>query len=323
MELIIGIVIGVALWTISTMFYVIQPDQRAVKSIFGKAVRMTNHVDMGLKDAEAKWYWYPNLKVIQPGLHIKMPWEKIHKVNVSTQVMNIAHDIEVPTANNNGQAIDAIGRDQMDLDIKGQIRYRVSERNIYPFIFGLKNPVVYIMGYFSAILREKVATFEPPAQQTVDTAEGTEKLHEAGTVSINDLRKNLTLLNLIMDEEFKPSEARYGIVMETSLITEIIPQTNDVESALAAINTAHNTVASDISVAKAQADEKVVGAGRAIEIATLDAEAETEGIKKLYAELTLLKAKGPQALKSYVRNVRLAELDLARVIYKCSGKEVK
>ena len=75
-------------------------------------------------------------------------------------------------------------------------------------------------------------------------------------VSINDLRKNLRDINEHMDRECKSAEARYGIVLDASLITGIDPPA-EVESALAAINTAYNQVSSDISLAQAAADQKI------------------------------------------------------------------
>ena len=60
-----------------------------------------------------------------------------------------------------------------------------------------------------------------------------------------------------MDRECPSSAARYGIILDASLITGIDPP-HEVESALAAINTAHNHVSSDISLAQAAADQKIV-----------------------------------------------------------------
>ena len=65
-------------------------------------------------------------------------------------------------------------------------------------------------------------------------------------ISINDLRKNLRDLNEYMDHECRSAPARYGVILDASLITGIDPPP-EVESALAAINTAHNQVSSDIS----------------------------------------------------------------------------
>src|SRR4029079_2712361 len=118
-------------------------------------------------------------------------------------------------------------------------------------------------------------------------------------VSINDLRKNLRDINEHMDRECKSSEVRYGITLDASLITGIDPP-SEVESALAAINTAYNQVSSDISLAQASADQKLVQSRRAVEIETLRAQAEVEPLKALADQLRELKANGPDALPAYV-----------------------
>ena len=77
------------------------------------------------------------------------------------------------------------------------------------------------------------------------------------------------------------------------------------ESALAAINTAYNQVSSDISLAQAAADQKIVQSKRAVEIETLKAEAEVQPLIALAEQLGDLKKSGAGALDAYIRNVRL------------------
>jgi hypothetical protein len=125
-----------------------------------------------------------------------------------------------------------------------------------------------------------------------------------GGISINDLRKNLNEINDFMEQECASAAARYGVELDASLITGIDPP-QEVESALAAINTAHNEVSSDISLAKAQADQTIVQSKRAVEIETLRAEAEVEPLQMLAAQLRALKESGPDVLAAYLRNVRL------------------
>src|SRR5207302_3123162 len=108
-----------------------------------------------------------------------------------------------------------------------------------------------------------------------------------------------------MDKDCLSSAARYGIVLDASLITAIDPPP-EVESALAAINTAHNSVAADISLAQASADQKIVQSKRAVEIETLNAQAEVEPLLQLSDQLGTLKKMGAGVLKAYLRNVRLA-----------------
>ena len=133
-------------------------------------------------------------------------------------------------------------------------------------------------------------------------------------MSINDLRKNLRDLNEHMDHECLSSAARYGIVLDASLITGIDPPP-EVESALAAINTAHNHVSSDISLAQAAADQKIVQSRRAVELETLKAHAEVEPLISLAAQLKELKQRGVSVLSAYVRNVRLALFHQAQQVF--------
>ena len=56
----------------------------------------------------------------------------------------------------NGELVGTIIEERSD-SVTGQIRYRVSERSLYAYFFGVKNPIVHVMGYFVAILRQRIA----------------------------------------------------------------------------------------------------------------------------------------------------------------------
>jgi regulator of protease activity HflC (stomatin/prohibitin superfamily) len=203
-----------------------------------------------------------------------------------------------------------VTKDQLNTGLTGQIRYRVSERNLYAYLFGVKHPIAHNMGYFVSVLRERIANFEAPKSADADAA----GVPDAG-ISINDLRKNLRDLNEHMDQECRSSAARYGIMLDATLITGIDPPA-EVESALAAINTAHNQVSSDISLALAAADQKIVQSKRAVEIETLKAQAEVEPLERMATELAeLKKVGGPEALNAYTRNVRLSLFEQAHQVF--------
>ena len=303
-----GIILGVIAWFLLRYLaggiYTIDQNERAVKTNFGRAERipgattLNDPISAGLDAEEKQRYQYPQVRVIMPGgPYFKWPWQKIYKVSIATQTMNMAFDPELPSANQSGTIVDAVTKDQLNTGLTGQIRYRISERNLYANLFGVKNPIAHVMGYFISVLRERIATFEAPVTP------GTADSGSAG-ISINDLRKNLRDLNEHMDRECSSSEARYGIVLDASLITGIDPPP-DVESALAAINTAHNMVSSDISLAQATADQRIEQSKRAAEIEALKAQAEVQPLVSLANQLAELKATGEGALRAYVRNVRL------------------
>jgi regulator of protease activity HflC (stomatin/prohibitin superfamily) len=309
--MIAGILVGFIAWFLVryalTSLYTVDQNERAVKTRFGRAERFGNHTTtedpmaQTLREDERARYSFPKVKVIPPGgPYIKMPWEKIYKVSVATQTINMAQDPDSPSANKGGTILEAVTKDQLNTGLEGQIRYGVSEHNLYAYIFGIKRPISHVMGYFVSILRERIANFEAP--KTANPG-GVMTADSIG-VSINDLRKNLRILNEHMATECASSEARYGIVLDASLITGIEPPA-EVESALAAINTAHNQVSSDISLAQARADQTIEQSKKAVEIETLRAQAEAEPLIQMSSQLDLLKKSGPGALKSYMRNIRL------------------
>ena len=323
-----------------TGFYIIDQNQRAVVTSFGRAHRLGTATtsDLPISDSldeeEKQRYAYPQVRVVQPGFYWKWPWQYVHRVSIATGTTNMAYDPDNPRANQDGTILEAVTKDQLNIGLDGQIRYRVSEANLYAYIFGVKKPLSHVMGYFVSVLRERIANFEAPPVAFVPATVGTTPQRESETpilnpsndahqpavpgdayepaapavsfgVSINDLRKNLRDLNEHMDKECQSSAARYGMVLDASLITGIDPPP-EVESALAAINTAHNQVSSDISLAQAAADQKIVQSKRAVEIETLKAQAEIEPLERMATQLEALKQSGPGVLKSYVRNVKMS-----------------
>jgi regulator of protease activity HflC (stomatin/prohibitin superfamily) len=295
-------------------FYTVNQNERAVKTIFGRVERLGDKTTLDspiaehLRSEEQKRYNYPQVRVIQAGgPYFKWPWEKIYKISVAVETVNMAYDPETPLANNNGKILEAVTKDQLNTGLEGQFRYRISEQNLYAYLFGVKQPIVHGMGYFISVLRERIAKYEAPHK---DSDIG-EKIIEG--ISINDLRKNVRDINDHMEQECISSAARYGVILDVSLITRIDPP-SEVDSALAAINTAHNHVSSEISLAQASADQRIVQSRRAVEIETLNAHAEVEPLKSLAAQLAQLKNSGPEVLATYVRNVKLGLYEKAKTV---------
>jgi len=322
--IIAGFILGFIAWFLVRYLagglYTVNQNERAVKTSFGRAERvgeattLDDPVSEALSDEEKDRYVYPQVCVIPAGgPYFKWPWERVYKVSVATQTVNMAHDMEDPDANSQGTILEAVTKDQLNTGLKGQIRWRVSERNLYAYIFGVKHPIFHVMGYFISVLRERIANFEAQSQPPTDTEVHNVAATAVIGISINDLRKNLSDINDHMTRECAVSSGRYGIVLDASLITEIDPPP-EVESALAAINTAYNEVSSNISLAQAAADQKIVQSKRAVEIETLKAQAEVQPLIALAEQLGDLKKSGDGALDSYVRNVRLQLYKEAKVV---------
>src|SRR3954465_1554343 len=166
----VGVIIGLVAWFLVRYLvaglYTVDQNERAVKTIFGRADRLpkTTLEDPFaeyLREDERSRYSYPQVRVIQPGgPYFKMPWERIHKVSIATMTVNMALDLENREANEGGTRLEAVTRDQLNTGLTGQIRYRVSEANLYAFLFGIKKPFVHVMAYFVSVLRQRIANFE-------------------------------------------------------------------------------------------------------------------------------------------------------------------
>jgi regulator of protease activity HflC (stomatin/prohibitin superfamily) len=315
-----GIVLGMALgfgafliiYCLLSGIYTVDQNERAVITNFGRAERVGNldtlrlPISETLNAEERGRCVYPQVRVIRPGgPYLRLPWQKVNKVSMALQTINIAFDPDTPSANAGHTALEAVTKDQLNINLTGQLRYRISEQNLYAYLFGVKRPIAHVVGYFVSVLHERIARYEAPAagSAAIPMEDANESLAKAG-VSINDLRKNLNDLNEQMGRECASSAARYGVVLDASLITGIDPPV-DIESALAAINTAHNEVSANLSLAQATADQKIEQSKRAMEIETNCAEAEVQPLRWLAQQISALREHGEHALPAYLRNVRL------------------
>ncbi|MCO8125088.1 SPFH domain-containing protein [Stieleria sp. TO1_6] len=305
-------------------FYTVSPNERAVVTSFGKAERLENvPVDSAdspstpMSDEEMHRYEYPQVRVVRPGgPYFKMPWQQVHKVSVATQAVDLSWD-----PSKSQDTIEAVTKDNLTTGINGQLRYRISENNLFPYLFGVASPLEHVMGYFVSVLRERVANFVDPKGQgllvdapldNADPEQSTSAVDLSEGVSINDLRKNLPLLNQYMEEQCRSTTGRYGIELDAALITEIDPPA-EVDRALSAINSTRNQVAADISTARADSEQQITMSARAVEIATNNAQAEVAPLRELAQTLSDIKKEGGSScLNAYLRNARIPLYSVAK-----------
>ena len=294
-----GLVIGIGVAVLLTLLfgvYSIGPTERGVLTTFGRVQRLKGNTaddpQLGaLLTAEEKLrYVYPNIHVIvQGGPYFKWPWQKLYKIDMTIQTIDISWDPEIKQ-----NFIEAVTKDNLTVHSTGQIRWKPCERNLYAYLFGISHPAAHMVGYFISVLRDRIATFH--GQSHEGAVEG---------VSINDLRRNLSLINSFMEESCRKTSARYGIDLDAALITNIDPP-SDVDEALASINTTQNQVAASISQAKADADQKLKMAEQAVQIAQNRAEAEAAPLLELGKTLSAMHQQGGKAaLDNYLRNASL------------------
>ena len=319
----LGMLVFVVYTVLIRAFYTVKPDERAIITSFGRAQRIGRLMveDDSLNDEEKQRYRFPRLQVIGPGgPYFKWPWQEVHKVRVVTEAIDLTWD---PTKSQH--TIEAVTKDNLTTGVGGQIRFRVSENNLYAYFFGVDKPLEHVMGYFISVLRERIANFVDPKGESLvgdtELSTGSAAAELSEGVSINDLRKNLPLLNDYMEQQCRSTGARYGIELDAALITQIDPPP-EVDRALSAINTTRNQVAADISTARADAEQQITMSKRAVEIARNNAQAEVAPLKELANTLVQIKATGgPGSLRTYVRNLRVPLLGRAtRIVQTAAPK---
>ncbi|OIQ98817.1 SPFH domain / band 7 family protein [mine drainage metagenome] len=291
----VAIVAGIAL---AIGVYTIGPTQRGLITTFGRVQRLGNQTtadDPQLRsllesDEEAARYCYPLVRVIPPGgPYFKWPWQRLIKIDMTIQTTDITWDPDKQQ-----DAIESVTKDNLTVNLGGQIRWRPAERNLYAYCFGVHHPQAHVMGYFVSVLRDRIATFSKDAD-----SQGVEG------ISINDLRRNLSTINHYMEDACRKTAARYGVEFDAALITTIDPP-KEVDEALASINTTTNNVAAAVSQAKADADQRLKMAEQAVEIAENEATAEATPILELASTLAdIHRSGGRDALESYLRNATL------------------
>jgi regulator of protease activity HflC (stomatin/prohibitin superfamily) len=316
-----GLLLYVVVRVLIGCLYTVRPDQRAVVTSFGAAQKLPTATsnDPTMSDEEVRRYEYPQVRVVRPGgPYFKFPWKRVHKVCVATKSVDLSWD---PSKAQN--TIEAVTKDNLTTGVNGQIRYRISENNLYAYLFGVTSPLEHVMGYFVSVLRERIANFVDPKGQSLlaeaEIDEGGPKgsaVELSEGVSINDLRKNLPLLNQYMEEQCQSTTGRYGIELDAALITEIDPP-REVDRALSAINSTRNQVAADISTARADSEQQITMSARAVEIASNNAQAEVAPLRELADTLSAIKTEGgSQCLRAYLRNLRVP-------LYRRAGRVVQ
>src|SRR5512134_2842127 len=96
----IGVIIGFFGWFLVRYLvaglYTVNQNERAVKTSFGRAQRvgdlttLADPISEMLTGDEKTRYTFPQVRVIPPGgPYFKWPWEKVHKVSIATETVNM------------------------------------------------------------------------------------------------------------------------------------------------------------------------------------------------------------------------------------------
>lgn len=273
---VIGMAAGAVLVLVYAFFragFRVDNGSTAVLTVFGRFQR----------DGSGK------VRTFGPGLHWKSPWAKAITVSLAERSMSL-----LPK----GASMEVLAADGTRIRVNARLRFRVDEKYVAKFLAESRDAIEDLHGLFQLTVREQVARFEQrPEELSAFTA----------------LRQRMNELQHRTQEAMKADALEeYGIQVVAVDLLGIDPP-EELVDALNAVITAESEANALVARTQLQAQQRVLAAEQAVEIANGHALATEAEIRTVGAELALLQDQG--VLKDYVERRQLEVLGGSRRIY--------
>jgi regulator of protease activity HflC (stomatin/prohibitin superfamily) len=208
------------------------------------------------------------LQLIGPGAHWKWPWQKVQKMAMMEQCLDLSEN------SHEDKSVHALASDGTPWHLSVNLRFSPKNEQLYDYLFTLKEPVAHIRGLFLGLLRNEVAVHDINLRQ------------ERGQLHQSFARHSQEWL-----------EDKYGITFESLDLLNVEPP-EELGQALNAVLNAHLEDETLYARAEAEYQQKVLAAEMGIAIAEANAKALEKEIMTLSHYLEELQCHG--TLQLYV-----------------------
>lgn len=236
-----------------------------------------------------------------PGMHFKMPWQKVLAVSMKEQTLDLGGE----------EGGTAMADDGTILRLDSYVRYVPLKGELYEFLFGLARPLEHITGLFTCLLRNEIANFRGPAPADASLATRFDFSRQAGSYAF--IRQERRLLNQRI-EHFcaERIDKRYGVHFNAVDLADILPP-DELADALNAVIQAKSEADAQLYRAEGECQQRLLSAERGVEIAKARAGAAEAELTKLAGFLEELSARG--VLDAYVARRRSEVLSESRTLF--------
>lgn len=266
-DVMLGYFIGFScymLYLSSKCYFEVKEGYIATVSAFGKILE-----DSHLKNQQ--------LKIFSPGLHLKWPWQKIKKVSLMEQMIELSGE-EGGTS--------AIAADGITLRLDSKLRFTPSKDQLYHYLFALERPVEHIKGLFICLLRNEIANFDQEDS----------KDHQVGSYAF--IRQKRKQLNQKIEDFCRMQIGdRYGIRFDGVDLTDILPP-DDLAEALNGVINAQSEADKHYAYKENECKQRVLAAEKGLEIAKAKSQATEKEI--LTMSKILLELQDKEMLHLYI-----------------------
>ena len=240
-QIFLGFVLGFMVYLIFTLrkiFFQVQEGHIATIISFGKAKSIDSSK--------------VNLKIYNSGLHLKFPWEKIKKISIKEQILDL-------TMSENATML--MTTDGTLLKIEAKLRYTPLLNNIYSLLFSMEKPKDHIKNFFNGLMHQEIGKF---SNAKVLSSDKDIQLRKGSYAILRTERSNLNLqINELCSDKFRE---HYGFQFEGIDIIDILPP-EELAQALNAVIHAQTEAEKNFALKEAECEQKLLAAKKGIEIA--------------------------------------------------------
>ncbi|BBH53543.1 SPFH domain-containing protein [Fluviispira sanaruensis] len=282
-HMLIGFLTGLALYLLyisNKCRFQVNEGSVAILTSFGRAIlinKETNH-----------------LKTFLPGLHFKWPWQKVYKISIMEQMIDLS---------DNESASMAMVADGTLLRLDAKLRYSPLKTNLYEYLFSMGKANEHIKSLFTCLLHNEIASFENKNSGIIKSQEG----------SYAALRKDRQQMNQHIQEFFtlKMGE-NYGIHFDGVDLTDILPP-DELAHALNGVINAQSEAQRSYAQTEGECEQRLIAAKKGIAIAQAKAKAVEEEIMTLVHILEKLQKNG--TLQQYIERRKVEVFSESKLSY--------
>lgn len=267
------------LWIAKDLYFLVDEGHVAVLTAFGAARR----------EGEA-------LKTFGPGLHRKLPWEKVHHVSLRERSVDLTGD----------DAQSVMAEDGTVLRLDASLRFVPTIEALEAWLFGTRARMEHITGLITCILRNEIANF-----RAVPAADAAEAAEDLGTYALIR-RDRQRLTSGLREAAARKRLDGYGIRFDAVDLLDVHPP-DELAEALNAVINAQVEAETIHFRAESECAQQIIAAEEGISIAKARAAAEETELATLGAQLSSLSREG--VLDDYVKRRRAEVLSDARTVF--------
>jgi regulator of protease activity HflC (stomatin/prohibitin superfamily) len=270
-----------ALWTLREFYFRVDEGSVAVVSAFGAAKH----------DGDS-------LKAYGPGLHRKMPWERVHTVSLRERSVDLTGE----------QSQVVMADDGTVLRLDATLRFAPRADALEAWLFKVRAPMEHVTGLITCILRNEIANFR------ADNAQA--GLEDLGAYAM--LRRERQKLKVRLGQAAARKHLeQYGVRFDAVDLVDVHPP-DELADALNAVLNAQIEAENLRFQTESVCLQRVLAAEEGVAIARVKAEAEAKELLTLGEHLRTLAHEN--VLDAYVARRRTEVLSDARTVFLKDGE---